>query len=133
MKVKKNLLLGIMLLLFLVACSSTKAVKTNGNELTVSEKVVGIWQMLAIRFHDGRVMASEFMGNPYYQFGAGKRTKTLRTTPAPPPETVDYAIKGDTLYYPNNNFPDMVVSFRSADTLVLSNEKLSWFLARSAE
>ena len=75
-------------------------------------------------------MPGEFMGNPEYEFTKeGKRIKTLNTDPAPPPESVEYKIQGDSIQYPNKpNFPAMKIAKLSKDTLVLSNNKLSWYL-----
>jgi len=121
---KKVFCLGIVL--FIVACNPMNKL-TKQNE----KKVVGVWKMLALRFHDGRVMAGEFMGNPYYEFSEeGKRTKTLRTRPAPPPKVVEYKIKGDSIHYPNTKYPSMKIKRLEQDTLVLANDKLSWFMAR---
>ncbi len=126
----KSLIVIISLTVLFIACkSSNESTKKRPKQESLS--VIGNWQMLAIRFNDGRVMAGEFMGNPYYEFKTdGKRIKTLRTTPAPPPETVKYEVKNDSIFYPESKFPAMKIKRLEKDTLVLSNEKLSWFMAR---
>jgi hypothetical protein len=90
----------------------------------------GQWKVIAFRFLDGRVMPGEYMGNPQYEFTKeGKRIKTLNTEPAPPPEAVDYKIEGDSIKYPNNpKYPAMKIARLIKDTMVLSNDKLSWYL-----
>ena len=75
-------------------------------------------------------MPGPYMGNPQYAFDKeGKRTKTLNEEPAPPPEIVDYILGQDSMIsYPNNNFPPMKVVHLSQDSMILSNDKLSWYL-----
>ena len=94
----------------------------------------GLWKVTAFRFEDGRVMPGEYMGNPQYEFSKdGKRTKTLDTEPAPPPEVVEYKIVGDSITYPTKpKFPKMKIAKLLKDTMVLSNEKLTWHLHRWA-
>lgn len=128
----KNIILAIALLGFLLACNNSKGTsKTNQKGTSTAEILVGQWQMLAIRFKDGRVMMGEFMGNPYYQYTAdGTRIKTLRTTPAPPPDSTKYQVKGDSVFYPGTKYPAMKIVKKHKDTIMLENEKLSWHLAR---
>ncbi len=130
----KNTILVILATLFLVACSSTKGTpKRKGKEQSLEKIIVGVWEMIAIRFHDGRVMVGEYMGYPHYAFSAeGKRIKTLETQPAPPAEIVNYQIKGDSLFYPDTKYPPMRIIRVANDTLTLTNSKLSWHLVRKA-
>lgn len=95
--------------------------------------LIGKWDVLAFRFHDGRVMPAEYMGYPYYEFTSdGKRIKRLKEQPSPPPEVITYAIKADSIWYPDKpTFPAMKVEKFKNDTLVLTNHTLSWYLLRS--
>lgn len=117
------------LLLLLVACKTTDNTKSSKETLNL-DWFHGLWKVTAFRFHDGRVMPGEHMGNPQYAFDKeGKRTKTLNEDPAPPPESVDYVLGQDsTISYPNNNFPVMKVIHLSQDSMVLMTEKLNWYL-----
>lgn len=122
---KLILLFGSSLLLF-SACSTTKS----GLNKSSLKLFYGVWKVASFEFADGRKMPGVFMGNPQYEFSEdGKRTKTLNTVPAPPPEIVEYVIDGDSIRYPNKpKFPAMKIELVSADSLVLSNAKLSWYL-----
>lgn len=130
----KNIIVAMALLGFLLACNTNKGTsKTDQKGTSTAEMLVGQWQMLAIRFKDGRVMMGEFMGNPHYEFTTnGSRIKTLNTTPAPPPETTQYEVKGDSVFYPGTKYPAMKIIKIHPDTVKLENEKLSWHLARVA-
>ena len=113
-------------LLIFSACSTTKSsLKKSSLKL-----FYGVWQVASFEFADGRTMPGVFMGNPQYEFSEdGKRTKTLNTVPAPPPEVVEYIIDGDSIRYPNKpKFPAMKIDLISEDSLVLRNAKLSWYL-----
>lgn len=90
----------------------------------------GLWKVTAFRFHDGRVMPGEYMGNPQYKFDKeNRRIKTLDEVPAPPPEVIEYRLKGDSIFYPTRpKFPAMKIVKLTADTMVLQNDKLSWYL-----
>lgn len=125
----KSVLVFATLLLLFVACKTTNNVGSKKESLNL-DWFYGLWKVTAFRFHDGRVMPGSYMGNPQYAFDKeGKRIKTLNEDPAPPPETVDYVLGKDSLVsYPNNNFPVMKVVYLSQDSMVLSNEKLSWYL-----
>jgi len=125
---KVVLTLTILLLLF-VACKTTKNADSKKETLNL-EWFHGLWKVTAFRFHDGRVMPGAYMGNPQYAFDKeGKRIKTLNEDPAPPPETVDYILGQDSMIsYPNNKFPAMKVLHLSQDSMILSNDKLNWYL-----
>lgn len=125
---KSILTLSILLLLF-VACKTTNNGGSQKETLNL-DWFHGLWKVTAFRFHDGRVMPGAYMGNPQYAFDKeGKRIKTLNEDPAPPPETVDYILgKDSVISYPNNKFPDMKVIHLSQDSMVLSNDKLNWYL-----
>lgn len=127
-------IIGIIILATTVlACNTSKDTsKKADTSPSTEEMVIGHWEMLAIRFHDGKVMLGEYMGFPHYEYTKnGKRVKTLRTQPTPPPDTVSYQIEADTVYYPNTKLPAMTLTRLEADTMVLSNDKLSWFMARA--
>ena len=120
--------------IFFMACNANKNSTKKVEKEYFKKNIIGVWQMMAIRFHDGRVMLGEYMGNPYYQFSeAGKRTKILRTVPAPPPEVIAYEIKKGSIFYPNTKFPSMKLKMIAKDTLVFSNAQLSWHLVRSTK
>lgn len=125
----KVLLALTTLLVLLTACKTTSNTTSKKEALNL-DWFCGLWKVTAFRFHDGRVMPGPYMGNPQYEFdNEGKRTKTLNEEPAPPPEVVDYLLGQDSMVsYPNNNFPEMKVVYLSQDSMVLSNDKLSWYL-----
>lgn len=114
-------------LFFGMACQSSKPTSTKADILP---ELVGKWQVTAFRFKDGRVMPGELMGYPQYEFTQdGYRIKTLNTEPAPPPDTVPYKVLGDSIRYPKHpKYPRMKIERLEKDTLVLSNDKLSWYL-----
>ena len=116
--------LMICCVLHLVACSTNRS--NVHNQAISSPSLHGNWQMLAIRFVDGRVMLGEYMGNPHYEFTlSGWRVKRLYTELAPSPDSVKYTFKGDSIFYIGKNYPSMHVSWHTPDTLCLSNHKLS--------
>ncbi|MCH2023614.1 MAG: hypothetical protein MK207_14145 [Saprospiraceae bacterium] len=125
----KTSILTILLILFFIGCKSSKIEKIQ-NRSTDINLLFGLWKVTAFRFNDGRVMLGEYMGNPEYEFTKeGNRIKTLNTEPAPPAESVEYKIEGDSIKYPQKpKFPNMKIVKLSKDTLVLSNKTLSWYL-----
>lgn len=130
----RTIFLPCLLALGLLACKPTGSSVSNNNSKNgkiKKEWLYGVWKVVAFRFEDGRVMVGEYMGYPQYEFSKdGKRTKTLLEQPAPPPEVTDYKIEGDSIKYPNSKFPAMKIAKLTQDTLVLSNDKLSWHLAK---
>lgn len=123
-------LLGLGLcIITLAACSTSRPVKTSKKGINM-EWFYGVWKVTAFRFHDGRVMPGAYMGYPQYEFDrAGKRTKTLNEEPAPPPEIIEYKLKGDSISYPTKpKFPAMKIVTLTQDSMVLRNDKLSWYL-----
>jgi hypothetical protein len=129
----RKIIVGIVAISFLFACNNTKGTSKNSQEvISKAEILVGEWQMMAIRFKDGRVMMGDLMGNPYYEYTKGGiRVKTLRTTPAPPPDSTKYVVKGDSLFYPGTKYPAMKIEQVTMDTIILENDKLTWHLARA--
>lgn len=128
-KFMKSILVFSCVILLLAACKTTNNTNSQKEVLNL-DWFYGLWKVTAFRFHDGRVMPGPYMGNPQYEFDKeGKRTKTLNEEPAPPPEVVDYLLGKDSMVsYPNNKFPAMKVIYLSSDSMVLSNDKLSWYL-----
>lgn len=124
----KSLLVFGTFLLLLVACNSSQS--TTKNSKLKMKWLYGAWKVTAFRFNDGRVMPGEYMGHPQYEFSKeGLRTKTLNEEPAPPPEIVEYKIVNDSITYPTKpKYPAMKIARLTQDTLVLTNDKLSWFL-----
>jgi hypothetical protein len=92
--------------------------------------LMGKWKVSTFEFKDGRVMPGAYMGFPVYEFTQdGYRIKTLNTEPSPPPDTVPYQVLGDSIYYPiHPTYPRMKIHYIQKDSLVLSNDKLSWYL-----
>ena len=124
----KTFFITISFALFFMACKSSNIERIQNSPPDL-HLFYGLWKVTAFRFIDGRVMPGEYMGNPEYEFTKeGKRIKTLNTDP-PPPESVEYKIDGDSIKYPNKpKYPAMKIAKLSKDTLVLSNNKLSWYL-----
>jgi hypothetical protein len=79
-----------------------------------------------------KIMPGAYMGYPQYEFNKeGKRIKTLHEEPAPPPEIVAYALRNDSIIYPNNpKLPAVKILKLTNDSLVLRSEKLDWHLYR---
>lgn len=131
---KKIFLPFCLFILLLTACKTTdNTLSKNNNKKKIDKELLyGLWKVIAFRFEDGRVMVGEYMGFPQYEFRKdGQRIKTLMEEPSPPPETVGYTIKKDSVVYAaESKFPSMKIKKLTKDTLVLSNETLSWFLAR---
>lgn len=75
-------------------------------------------------------MPGAYMGFPIYEFTQdGYRIKTLNTEPSPPPDTVAYQVIGDSIHYPKHpKYPRIKIQYIQKDSLVLSNDKLSWYL-----
>lgn len=127
----KSILAFSWIIFLFVACNTTT--KTTSNKKKIDLKLFyGVWKVTAFRFHDGRVMPGPYMGNPQYEFDKeGKRTKTLNEEPAPPPEIVSYKLEGDSISYPDKpKFPVMKIAKLTQDSMVLRNDKLSWYLHR---
>ena len=58
-------------ILLLSSCVTSRNDQTNKDQTNTDQmqkSIYGQWQMLAIRFMDGRVMPGEYMGNPFYEF-----------------------------------------------------------------
>lgn len=122
--------------LFFIALLSIAFWACKSNNSATSKKIkqldllYGLWKVDEFKFTDGKTMAGVYMGNPQYDFSEeGKRTKTLNTIPAPPPEIIDYVVDGDSIRYPSKpKFPAMKIAKLTKDSLILSNSKLSWYL-----
>lgn len=119
-------ILGCVFIFF--QCNNSKKLSKNKYQ----KELIAKWEVIAFRFHDGRVMPGEYMGYPCYEFTEnGYRVKTLNEKPSPPPDSIRFAIKGDSIWYPEKpKFPAMKIVKLKADTLVLSNDKLSWYLSK---
>lgn len=113
-------------LLCLTACQATKQ--------ATPKALHGTWQVAFFRFQDGRVMSGALMGYPQYQFTAmGHRIKTLNEEPSPPPDTVVYAVRNDSIYYPERpKLPPVQIIKLTTDSLILHNEKLTWHLYKAS-
>ena len=127
----KTLLVATSFFLIMLSCKTTKNSASAKKESELNT-FYGVWKVTAFRFNDGRVMPGEYMGYPQYEFTKeGYRIKTLNEQPSPPPDSVKYKIEGDSIKYPQNpKFPMMKISKLKKDTLVLSSEKLNWYLHR---
>lgn len=128
----KHLFIPLLFAFSIIACNPSGSTTSSTKSKKIkTEWLYGNWKVVAFRFADGRVMLGEYMGYPQYDFSKeGKRTKTLIEQPPPPPEIVEYKIEGDSIKYPNSKFPAMKIERLSKDTLVLANDKLSWYLAK---
>ena len=117
----------VLISLFSMACKTVNNVQAPAKSPSL---LIGKWQVSTFEFRNGRVMPGAFMGYPQYEFTEdGYRIKTLNTEPSPPPDSIPYEVYGDSIRYPKHpKFPRMHIQFLQKDSLVLRNEKLTWFL-----
>lgn len=115
----------LLTLLGLMACQATKQ--------TTPHPLHGVWKVAFFRFQDGRIMPGALMGYPQYEFTVlGNRIKTLNEEPSPPPDTVVYAMRNDSIYYPERpKLPAVKIIKLTSDSLILHNEKLTWHLYKA--
>ena len=123
---KHTTTLGLILALCCMACQTSK--------LTTPKALYGTWKVAYFRFTDGQVMPGALMGYPKYQFTEdGKRIKTLDEEPAPPPEEVVYAVRNDSIFYPERpKLPPVKIDKLTSDSLILQSEKLTWHLYKAS-
>ncbi len=127
MNLHKTILI-VGLLIVITACQSSRS-------MVNTKLFYGIWKVDAFKFREGermKIMPGAYMGYPQYEFNKeGKRIKTLHEEPAPPPEIVAYALRNDSIIYPNNpKLPAVKILKLTNDSLVLRSEKLDWHLYR---
>lgn len=127
MNLHKTILI-VGLLIVITACQSSRS-------MVNTKLFYGIWKVDAFKFREGermKIMPGAYMGYPQYEFNKeGKRIKTLHEEPAPPPEIVAYALRNDSIIYPNNpKLPAVKILKLTKDSLVLRSEKLDWHLYR---
>ncbi len=109
---------------------------TTSSTTTVPTKLFyGVWKVDAFKVREGdrlRIMPGAYMGNPQYEFNTeGKRIKTLNEEPAPPPEIITYALRNDSIIYPENpKLPAVKILRLTKDSLILRSEKIDWHLYR---
>lgn len=121
-------LLIIALLIIGTACQPSRS-------MVNTKLFYGIWKVDAFKFREGermKIMPGAYMGYPQYEFNKeGKRIKTLNEEPAPPPEIVAYALRNDSIVYPDNpKLPAVQILRLTKDSLILRSEKLDWHLYR---
>lgn len=123
---KKTSILLALVGLLAMACQSAKQ--------QTPKALYGTWKVAYFRFKDGKVMPGALMGYPQYEFTKeGKRIKNLNEEPAPPPEVVTYAVRNDSIFYPEHpKLPAVKIAKLTQDSLVLDSEKLTWHLYKGA-
>lgn len=110
-----------------IACQATK-------KNTSSKELYGSWNVAFFRFHDGRIMPGALMGYPRYDFTEdGYRIKNLNEQPSPPPDSVRYTVRNDSIFYPDRpKLPPVKIIRLTPDSLVLDSEKLTWHLYKAS-